>query len=131
MSVREPLSRGWKPSSRSRCSSSACNGWRRSSRSTTRRYRATSATIRSPHASSPPTDGRITPMPITRIDHVQLAMPPGREDDAIAFYDGLLGIPQVPKPSHLAQRGGCWFERGELKVHLGVDAEFLPAKKAH
>jgi len=70
-------------------------------------------------------------MQITRIDHVQLAMPPGGEHDAVAFYEGLLGIPQVPKPVHLARRGGCWFERGELKVHLGVEAEFVPAKKAH
>jgi len=65
------------------------------------------------------------------IDHVQLAMPAGREADAIAFYEGLLGIPQVPKPPHLAARGGCWFERGALKVHLGVDRDFRPATKAH
>jgi catechol 2,3-dioxygenase-like lactoylglutathione lyase family enzyme len=70
-------------------------------------------------------------MQITRIDHVQLAMPPTREDDAVAFYEGLLGIPQVPKPPHLARRGGCWFEHGELKIHLGVEADFVPAKKAH
>ena len=70
-------------------------------------------------------------MQITRIDHVQLAMPPGREHDAVEFYEGLLGIPQVPKPAHLAARGGCWFERGELKIHLGVEADFRPALKAH
>ncbi len=68
---------------------------------------------------------------IVGIDHVQLAMPAGREDEAIAFYEGLLGIPHVPKPPHLAARGGCWFERGALKVHLGVDADFRPATKAH
>jgi len=71
------------------------------------------------------------PMPIIRIDHVQLAMPPGREPDAVEFYERLLGIPQVPKPPHLARRGGCWFERGELKIHLGVEADFVAAKKAH
>jgi len=68
---------------------------------------------------------------IVRLDHVQLAMPAGGEDDAAAFYEGVLGIPQVPKPPHLAARGGCWFERGALKVHLGVDADFRPATKAH
>jgi catechol 2,3-dioxygenase-like lactoylglutathione lyase family enzyme len=68
---------------------------------------------------------------IVRIDHVQLAMPPGRETDAVAFYEGLLGIPQVPKPAALAVRGGCWFVDGELKVHLGVEANFVPARKAH
>jgi catechol 2,3-dioxygenase-like lactoylglutathione lyase family enzyme len=68
---------------------------------------------------------------IERIDHVQLAMPPGREDEARAFYSGLLGIPELPKPPALAARGGVWFERGELKVHLGVEREFRPARKAH
>ncbi len=70
-------------------------------------------------------------MRIRRIDHVQLAMPAGCEDEAIAFYEGLLGVPQVPKPPHLAARGGCWFERGDLKIHLGVEADFRPARKAH
>ena len=58
-------------------------------------------------------------------------MPAGREDDAIRFYDGLLGITRVPKPPHLAVRGGCWFEQGDLKIHLGVDVDFRPARKAH
>ena len=70
-------------------------------------------------------------MPVERIDHVQLAMPAGREDDARRFYSELLGIPEVPKPPHLAARGGCWFEAGGLKVHLGVEADFRPARKAH
>jgi len=68
---------------------------------------------------------------VIRLDHVQLAMPEGREAEAVAFYEGLLGIPHVPKPAHLAKRGGCWFEKDGLKVHLGVDAEFRAAKKAH
>jgi catechol 2,3-dioxygenase-like lactoylglutathione lyase family enzyme len=70
-------------------------------------------------------------MPDRSIDHVQLAMPPGREDEARAFYEGVLGIPEVPKPPHLAHRGGCWFQRDGLKVHLGVEADFRPARKAH
>jgi len=70
-------------------------------------------------------------MTVRRLDHVQLAMPAGGEADAVAFYEGVLGIPEVPKPPHLAVRGGCWFERGALKVHLGVDADFRPATKAH
>ncbi len=68
---------------------------------------------------------------MTAIDHVQLAMPVGRESDAVAFYEDVLGIPKVDKPPHLAVRGGCWFERGDLKVHLGVDRDFRPATKAH
>ena len=70
-------------------------------------------------------------MPITALDHIQLAMPPGGEAKARAFYDGVLGIPEVQKPANLVVRGGCWFERGPLKVHLGVEADFRPARKAH
>ena len=70
-------------------------------------------------------------MKVRRIDHVQLAMPPGREGDAIGFYEGVLGIPNVAKPAHLAGRGGCWFVDGDLKVHLGVEEAFRPARKAH
>jgi catechol 2,3-dioxygenase-like lactoylglutathione lyase family enzyme len=66
-----------------------------------------------------------------RIDHILLAMPPGRERDARAFYQDVLGIPEVAKPPELAARGGCWFGSGELKVHLGVDQQFTPARKAH
>src|SRR5262245_66105299 len=70
-------------------------------------------------------------MAILAIEHVQLAMPPGGEGDARAFYTGLLGIPEVPKPPELAKRGGVWFEAGALKIHLGVEADFRPARKAH
>jgi catechol 2,3-dioxygenase-like lactoylglutathione lyase family enzyme len=65
------------------------------------------------------------------LDHIQLAMPAGREAEARAFYTDLLGIPERPKPPDLARRGGCWFESGALKVHLGVDRDFRPARKAH
>lgn len=68
---------------------------------------------------------------ITGIHHVQLAMPAGREDEARAFYEGLLGIPERPKPAPLAARGGCWFEAGALRIHLGVEHPFVPARKAH
>ena len=68
---------------------------------------------------------------IVRLDHVQLAMPPGGEEEAEAFYAGLLGLEPVPKPEPLAARGGCWFARGELAVHLGVEEDFRPARKAH
>lgn len=65
------------------------------------------------------------------VDHVQLAMPAGREAEARAFYEGTLGIPEVAKPPALAARGGAWFESGRLRVHLGVDRDFRPARKAH
>ena len=70
-------------------------------------------------------------MSILRLDHVQLAMPAGREAEARAFYEGLLGIPEKTKPDNLIGRGGCWFEQESLKVHLGVEQNFAPARKAH
>ena len=70
-------------------------------------------------------------MRIKGIDHIQLAMPRGREDEARAFYEGVLGIPEAQKPTNLAKRGGCWFVREDLRVHLGVDDDFRPARKAH
>ena len=70
-------------------------------------------------------------MTVLRVDHVQLSMPEGREDEARMFYTGLLGIPEKPKPAHLAMRGGCWFEDGAVKIHLGVELDFRPARKAH
>jgi|SRR5579863_6207951 len=70
-------------------------------------------------------------MSVLYLDHIQLAMPAGRENEARAFYAGLLGIPERAKPPHLAVRGGCWFENGSLKVHLGIDPAFAPARKAH
>jgi catechol 2,3-dioxygenase-like lactoylglutathione lyase family enzyme len=68
---------------------------------------------------------------IIGLDHVQLAMPVGGESEAVAFYEAALGIPRVDKPTVLAQRGGCWFERPPLRVHLGVERDFRPARKAH
>jgi catechol 2,3-dioxygenase-like lactoylglutathione lyase family enzyme len=70
-------------------------------------------------------------MPVEMINHVQLAMPAGEEAAARRFYADLLGIPEVDKPPNLSARGGCWFERGVLKVHLGVEPDFRPARKAH
>ena len=70
-------------------------------------------------------------MTLHAIDHVQLAIPPGGEGPARAFYGDLLGLPETPKPPELARRGGCWFERDEVKVHCGVEEPFRPARKAH
>lgn len=58
-------------------------------------------------------------------------MPAGNENAATAFYEGLLGIPRVAKPAHLESRGGCWFESDTVRIHLGTEADFTPAKKAH
>jgi catechol 2,3-dioxygenase-like lactoylglutathione lyase family enzyme len=65
------------------------------------------------------------------LDHVQLAMPPGGEAAAEAFYAGFLGFSRIPKPEPMAGRGGCWFASGPVSLHLGVEVEFRPAQKAH
>ena len=70
-------------------------------------------------------------MKLERIDHIQLGMPAGEEGKARKFYSDLLGIPEVPKPQMLANRGGVWFENDNIRVHLGVDTNFIPAKKSH
>lgn len=68
---------------------------------------------------------------IYALDHVQLAMPFGEEAMARTFYSEILGLTEIPKPHNLAKRGGVWFEGGNLKLHLGVETDFRPAKKAH
>ena len=68
---------------------------------------------------------------VNGLDHVQLAMPEGQEILARAFYSGILGLSERPKPLNLAKRGGVWFENEKLQVHLGVETDFRPAKKAH
>ncbi|MFH8346241.1 VOC family protein [Streptomyces sp. NPDC018045] len=69
---------------------------------------------------------------ITGLDHVQLAAPPGSETALRAFYGGVLGLREIPKPPALATRGGCWFEAGPTaQLHLGIDPHFHPAHKAH
>ena len=70
-------------------------------------------------------------MEIVGFDHVQLAMPAGADAAARLFYAGFLGLTEVLKPPSPAKRGGCWFERGAVKLHLGVDPDFVPARKAH
>ncbi|MCC7394728.1 MAG: glyoxalase [Sphingomonadaceae bacterium] len=65
------------------------------------------------------------------LDHVQIAIPPGGEDLARAFYADVVGLAEIPKPADMAARGGCWFALGAQQLHLGVEADFRPAKKAH
>jgi len=65
------------------------------------------------------------------IDHVQLAAPPGCETEGRRFFGGLLGLQELPKPPVLAARGGLWFHCGAQQIHVGVEKDFRPAKKAH
>jgi catechol 2,3-dioxygenase-like lactoylglutathione lyase family enzyme len=83
-------------------------------------------------------DRGITPAPLPdpttphyRIHHVQIAAPPGSEATARAYFRDLLGMEEIPKPANLAPRGGVWFEVGDTQLHVGIEAEFRPAEKAH
>ncbi len=69
--------------------------------------------------------------PFLSIAHVQLAMPSGGEDTARRFFVNLCGMTEIPKPTELAKRGGCWFRSGTVEIHLGVEQDFRPALKAH
>ncbi|MGV9337584.1 VOC family protein [Streptomyces sp. NPDC003688] len=68
---------------------------------------------------------------LVAVDHVQLAAPAGSEDALRAFYTGALGMTEIPKPPVLAARGGCWFRAAGVQLHLGVEEDFRPARKAH
>lgn len=70
-------------------------------------------------------------MRVLDLDHVQLACPRGSEEEARAFFAGLLGLPEIPKPEPLRSRGGCWFQVGARQLHLGVEEPFRPSEKAH
>ncbi|MFI6089084.1 VOC family protein [Streptomyces sp. NPDC051218] len=68
---------------------------------------------------------------LVAVDHVQLAAPPGSEPALRGFYGDVLGMAEIPKPPALAGRGGCWFLAGAVQLHLGIEADFRPARKAH
>ena len=65
------------------------------------------------------------------LHHVQVAAPRGSEEVLRRFYGDVLGMTEVPKPPALAARGGVWFRAAALELHLGVEDDFQPARKAH
>jgi catechol 2,3-dioxygenase-like lactoylglutathione lyase family enzyme len=71
------------------------------------------------------------PVSILGLDHVQIAAPPGAEAAAREFFGGLLGLEEVEKPAALRERGGAWFQLGAQQLHVGIEADFAPARKAH
>lgn len=70
-------------------------------------------------------------MPVRSIDHVQVAIPVGGEQRARAFYAGILGLAEIAKPAPMAERKSIWFASGAVNLHLGIDPDFQPAKRAH
>jgi catechol 2,3-dioxygenase-like lactoylglutathione lyase family enzyme len=70
-------------------------------------------------------------LPVVGLDHVQVAAPPGCEAEARRFYGELLGLEEIEKPAELRARGGVWFRCGRQELHVGVEPDFKPARKAH
>lgn len=70
-------------------------------------------------------------MAILEIEHVQIAIPIASEQRARAFYCGILGFREIAKPAEMAERKSLWFAAGKVKLHLGIEADFHPAKRAH
>jgi catechol 2,3-dioxygenase-like lactoylglutathione lyase family enzyme len=70
-------------------------------------------------------------MKITSIDHIQIAIPPGEEDTARSFYINVLGFTEIPKPTALVKNGGAWFQSDAVQLHVGIEKDFHPARKAH
>jgi catechol 2,3-dioxygenase-like lactoylglutathione lyase family enzyme len=70
-------------------------------------------------------------MPILGLDHVQIAIPIASESRARAFYSGILGFTEIEKPPQMADRKSIWFVAGPVNLHLGIEPDFTPAKRAH
>jgi hypothetical protein len=70
-------------------------------------------------------------MPILSLDHVQIAIPIASESRARVFYSGILGFSEIEKPPQMAERKSLWFIAGAVNLHLGVEPDFTPAKRAH
>ena len=70
-------------------------------------------------------------MRVVALDHVQITAPRGSEANARAFFGDVIGLEETPKPGRLAARGGVWFRCGEQQLHVGIEDEFMPARKAH
>jgi catechol 2,3-dioxygenase-like lactoylglutathione lyase family enzyme len=72
----------------------------------------------------------MTPIELS-LHHIQLAIPPGSENSCREFYVGILGMTEIAKPPELVAKGGLWLQSGGLQIHLGIEADFVAAKKAH
>lgn len=60
-------------------------------------------------------------MKVASLHHVQISIPVGAEDEARAFYCGMLGLKEIPKPDSLVGRGGFWLQLGDEQIHFGTE----------
>jgi catechol 2,3-dioxygenase-like lactoylglutathione lyase family enzyme len=71
-------------------------------------------------------------MRLLRLNHVQVSVPKGSEDEIRRFYCGVLGLTEIPKPEVLIPRGGLWLAIGDGQLHFGTeDVEGREKSKRH
>ncbi|GMB07934.1 VOC family protein [Thermolongibacillus altinsuensis] len=68
---------------------------------------------------------------IKRLDHVQICIPVGKEEEARAFYTDLLGFTEIEKPNSLKGNGGLWYKVGDVELHIGVENREGYNSKSH
>ena len=64
-----------------------------------------------------------------RLDHLQICIPKGKEDEARKFYTDILGLKEIPKPAALIPNGGLWYQLADIQLHIGVEDEVAPSKR--
>ena len=64
-----------------------------------------------------------------RLDHIQICIPKGKEDEARKFYAGIIGLKEIPKPIELIPNGGLWFEIADIQLHIGTEDEISKSKR--
>src|SRR5437588_7687409 len=74
-------------------------------------------------------------MAVRRLQHVSVPRPPGHEahQRAVAFYQDLLGLKEIPKPSTFTEIDVTWFELGDTEIHVYAQStdEPPPESGAH
>ncbi|WP_027408471.1 VOC family protein [Anoxybacteroides tepidamans] len=68
---------------------------------------------------------------VKRLDHVQICIPVGAEDEARAFYTDVLGFVEIEKPEALKASGGLWYKVGDIELHIGVENREGYRSKSH
>lgn len=65
------------------------------------------------------------------VQHVNLTIPRGGEEQARSFYTTILSLKEIEKPKDLRVHGGLWYKVGELELHLSVEdgALVVPSRR--
>jgi catechol 2,3-dioxygenase-like lactoylglutathione lyase family enzyme len=66
---------------------------------------------------------------IKRLDHIQVCIPAGKEDEAREFYTHIMGFNEIPKPFELIPNGGLWYQAADIQFHIGTENEINKSKR--